>query len=133
MSNSSLDTSQSYIYEAPNETGSPERLLILAMLERAILDYVGNDKKEALEAEEWLFGEIDDIDPEPYTFTWVCRELELSPRSVAQMIREMPKRGSNRVAPWYFSKSNKGTPSSRPSEKNVVGSRNSSVSSFRMH
>ena len=131
MSLALLENTSEYLYEPANQTGSPERLLLLAILERAILDYVGNDSKEAVAAREWIFGsnepvlrpvpvgteviEIDaaqknndefenDEDTEPFSFVWVCRELDLNPKGVAEMIRLMPKRGSHRIAPWYFSR-----------------------------
>lgn len=94
----------SYLSEAPNETGSPERMLLLAILERAILDFVGNDVKEAECASEWLLSNEDFDNNEPFTFAWVCRELDLSPKMVSDTIKAMPKRGSNRIAPWYFAR-----------------------------
>ena len=96
--------SSNTLNDEPNFTGSPERMLLLAMLERAILDFVGNDRKEALAAEEWIFSDEDSPLAEPFSFAWVCKELDLSPSSVAQMIKAMPKRGSQRIAPWYFTR-----------------------------
>lgn len=105
----------------PNATGSPERRLILAILERAILDYVGNDAKEAEEAENWLFsdsgdcGNRDENDAEdvddslsevdlPFSFPWVCQQLDLDACGISEQIRAMPKRGKSRIAPWYLNK-----------------------------
>ena len=95
-------TNNSYLYEAPNQTGSPERMLLLAILERAILDYVGNDRREAEASQDWIFGEMEMGNSEPFSFHWVCRELDLSPVEVAKTIQQMPKRGTRRIAPWYF-------------------------------
>lgn len=89
--------------DAPNETGSPERRLLLAVVERAILDYVGNDKREAEMASDWIFDEEDDGETE-LSFAWIVRELDLNLFRVRSKIRKMPKRGSNRVAPWYTGK-----------------------------
>ena len=50
-----FDSDSTALFETPNLTGTPERRLLLAILERAILDYVGNDSKEVLEAGDWLF------------------------------------------------------------------------------
>jgi hypothetical protein len=90
------------VYDRPNEKGSPERNLLLGILERAILDYVGNDKQEAEEANEWLFSNEDNLSP--FTFNWVCDQIDLDSVRVRKMIKDMPKRGKNRVAPWYFQK-----------------------------
>lgn len=94
-----------------NETGSPERRLLLGILERAILDYVGNEPKEAREAGVWIFsgseggsddenrdGEKDNV----FSFAGICRQLDLDPTTIANIIRQMPKRGNKRIPPWYF-------------------------------
>lgn len=105
MSLVALQSSSSDTHDSPNPTGSPERMLLLAVLERAILDYVGNDHKEAQASQEWLFGDEGDLDNvEPFTFIWICGQLDLNAKNVADMIRAMPKRGSHRIAPWYFTK-----------------------------
>ena len=89
----------------PNMTGTPERRLLLAILERAILDFVGNEPKEIEEAERWLFGELDHPGPGQFSFYWVCEQLDLDPYRIANKIRAMPRRGNRKVAPWYFQKS----------------------------
>lgn len=91
-------------FDVPNETGTPERRLLLAVLERAILDFVGNDERELQEAEEWIFSELEDPSYDEFTFAWVCRELDLDYRKISAQIKEMPKRGASRIAPWYINK-----------------------------
>jgi hypothetical protein len=104
MKSGALEATNSFLFEPYNERGSPERLLLLAILERAILDFVGNDVKEMEQATEWIFGDSEELAASPFSFAWVCKELDLDSVRVAKMIKGMPKRGSNRVAPWYFSK-----------------------------
>ena len=102
-----MDTEAYNLYEAPNQTGTPERNLLMAVIERAILDLVGNEAKEAEQAADWLFGDLNG--EKPYTifsFPWVCEVLELDRFQIANKIRQMPKRGTRRVAPWYFNKDN---------------------------
>ena len=89
----------------PNMTGTPERRLLLAILERAILDFVGNEPKEIEEAERWIFGELDHPSAGQFSFLWVCEQLDLDPYKIANKVRAMPRRGSRKVAPWYFQKS----------------------------
>ena len=91
-------------FEAPNERGTPERNLLMAILERAILDYVGNDKKELECAREWLFEHGETAPYSEFSFPWLCHQLDLDPDKIGQMIWKMPKRGRKRVAPWYFDK-----------------------------
>jgi hypothetical protein len=99
-----IDDDAVALFDAPNMTGTPERRLLLAVLERAVLDYVGNDEREAGSAEEWLFSDLEDPRSGEFSFTWICRELDLDVKKIAQKISEMPKRGNRRVAPWYFLK-----------------------------
>jgi hypothetical protein len=89
----------------PNMTGTPERRLLLAILERAILDYVGNDQRELEQAEQWLFSPETLPAGDHFTFEWVCEQLDLDPQRIAAKIKAMPRRGTRKVAPWYFKNS----------------------------
>lgn len=92
------------LLNVPNHTGTPERRLILAVLERAILDFVGNDIRESSEAEQWLTeSHVDGTAPE-FSFEWVCQQLDLDLDSIRDVILRMPKRGKHRIAPWYFAR-----------------------------
>ncbi len=97
-----------------NSSYNGESALLTAILERAILDYVGNEEAEAQLASEWIFEGILLDDPEQvneeiftptaFSFKWICHHLGLNPFKVAKFIKSMPKRGKNRVAPWYTDK-----------------------------
>lgn len=92
-----------------SHSSTPERRLLAALLERAILDFVGNDTTEVLAAEEWIFDWLEsennmDAPLKDFSFRWVCHYLDLNPQKVAGFIKAMPKRGKQRVAPWYFAK-----------------------------
>lgn len=107
-----MDNSQSSNYfgtegddsSSPNQTGTPERRLLLAILERAILDFVGNDKREVEEAEEWLFGDLENPSLDKFSFAWICEQLDLDLSKISGKIRMMPRRGDKKIAPWYFMK-----------------------------
>lgn len=99
-----IDNDAYSMFDSPQTTGTPERRLLLAILERAILDFVGNEPNEVIEAEHWIFSEQDSQYLTAFSFNWVCQQLDLDPRHISQIIRAMPRRGSNRVAPWYFTK-----------------------------
>jgi len=100
-----VDREYYQIFGAPNMTGTPERRLLLAILERAVLDYVGNDQSELEHAEQWLFGDSGRSSCDFFSFSWVCEQLDLDSTSIAEKIRSMPRRGTRKVAPWYFMKS----------------------------
>ncbi|NMC62476.1 MAG: hypothetical protein GYA55_04840 [SAR324 cluster bacterium] len=103
--NATIENDEFGIFDHPNVTGTPERRLLLAILERALLDYVGNDEKEALEAEDWIFSETNPIHPyNPFSFFWICEQLDLNIKKTLRKIQKMPKRGTNRLAPWYLTK-----------------------------
>lgn len=109
-----IDNDAFNLFEIPNLTGTPERRLLLAILERAVLDLVGNDEKEAQEAEDWLFGELLSEETDiaqsrahhaaMFSFPWVCDQLDLDQARISTKIRNMPKRGKNRIAPWHLAK-----------------------------
>lgn len=102
-----IDPEANNLIDVPQLTGTPERRLLLAILERAILDYVGNDEQEVAAAESWLFDDLENLAHEPYddfTFPWVCQQLDLDMFEIAATIKRMPRRGKHRVAPWYFAR-----------------------------
>lgn len=106
-----IDLDESGIFSPPSTKGTPERNLLMAILERAILDFVGNDEKEVHAVKDWIFADDDDDGKEndyatesSFSFPWICQQLDLEPGTVAEVIRAMPKRGQRRVAPWYYKK-----------------------------
>lgn len=90
-------------FESSQTIGTPERRLLLAILERAILDYVGNDPEEVQASESWLFCKDSSISDQ-FTFPWICLYLDLDPVKTLKLIRQMPRRGKQRIAPWYFAR-----------------------------
>ena len=100
-----VDPECSEMNDYPQLTGTPERRLLLAILERAILDFVGNDKVEVIAAESWIFDTEATI-ADRFSFPWICHELDLEPGRISNIIRSMPRRGTSRVAPWYMMRNN---------------------------
>lgn len=78
----------------------PERNLLVAMLERAIFDYVGNHPGERSEAEKWLFGE-DDMGRVEFSFPWVCCQLNLNHAEILQRIQGMQPRQYLKTQQWW--------------------------------
>ncbi len=99
-----IDDDAVALFDFPNQTGTPERRLLTAILERAILDFVGNDEREVDDAQEWIFSDLENPNAGEFSFPWLCRELDLDVKFIADKIKSMPKRGTHRIAPWYFSK-----------------------------
>ncbi|MCB9029560.1 MAG: hypothetical protein H6619_00780 [Deltaproteobacteria bacterium] len=97
-----IDTDAYHLFDVPNRTGSPERNLCLAILERAMLDFTGNDKEQSVAAKEWIFGDLSNPQYEPFSFPWVCLQLDLDLWKTVSLVKSLPKRGESRVAPWYM-------------------------------
>lgn len=120
MNQLAIDTDTNGIFDGPNHTGTPERRLLLAILERALLDYVGNDRKEYEESKAWIFEICDQNICEDFSFPWVCQQLDLDTDDIRHKISQMPRRGTSRIAPWYITKNYK-TTSPMPSNKTDKG------------
>lgn len=109
MNYPAIDDEGVNIFDRPNMTGTPERRLLLAILERALLDYVGNDQREYEEANEWIFGDIPSETSVEFSFSWVCGQLDLEVSDIRSKIKLMPRRGASRIAPWYLTKGYRNT------------------------
>ena len=78
----------------------PERNLLVAMLERALLDYFGNQEIERSEADDWLFDERADENDE-FSFPWICAHLELDPERVRNRLLVMRPTGQISAGHWW--------------------------------
>lgn len=105
-----VDDDTTGLFDGPNLTGTPERRLLLAILERAILDYVGNEEREVEAAKQWIFGDLDEHEATEFSFPWLVKELDLDLDMVVNKIRSMPRRGNQRIAPWYFERQQRNRP-----------------------
>jgi len=77
----------------------------MSVLERAILDYTGNDPELSGDARSWLFdNNIEEQETEEFSFPWLCQQLDLNVAKVLTKIKLMPRRGNSHVAPWYMPK-----------------------------
>lgn len=67
----------------------PERELLVATLDRAVLDYYGTNSEISSEASEWIFSdEIADED-EIFSFRWICDHLSIEPNEVRERINNL--------------------------------------------
>ncbi len=70
---------------------TPERELLIAVLDRAVLDYCGREGELHEKAKEWLFGkdEGDDL----FSFGSICHYLSIDPSALRNRINtlDIPK------------------------------------------
>lgn len=69
-----------YDRNADNLSGEfdfPERKLLIAVLKRAILDYLGPDQIEEVDARKWIYSAGADAHSPEFSFEWVCEQLSL--------------------------------------------------------
>ncbi len=84
---------------------TPERKLLVAMIERAVFDYFGNQASDKAEAAEWLFGDLSDDDA--FSFSWVCNQLDIDSEGVLTRLRRMrPRKGMSTQQWWALNCSN---------------------------
>ena len=77
----------------------PEKNLLVAMLERALLDYLGNQRVETEEAYEWMYSDADINDE--FSFNWICMHLDLCPSDVRENVQAMRRRGETGASRWW--------------------------------
>ncbi|MCC6219910.1 MAG: hypothetical protein IT291_01575 [Deltaproteobacteria bacterium] len=74
-----------------NHSSTPERNLLVAMVQRALLDYFGTCFLEKKNATEWLFAEQEPTETENqvFSFSWICDQLDLEQEQVLSQISKM--------------------------------------------
>jgi len=77
----------------------PERNLLVAMLERALLDFFGNQELEKQEAEDWLFDNSSADDE--FSFAWICDHLGLDQKLVLARLLVMRPTGQITAGHWW--------------------------------
>jgi hypothetical protein len=84
---------------------TPERELLIAVLDRAVLDFCGREGELHEKAKEWIFGEIDIESSESFSFSTICEHLGLDPSALRKRILclEIPKNVSQ-AHRWLRSK-----------------------------
>lgn len=80
---------------------TPERKLLVAMIERAILDYFGNQAVERSEAANWLFSGEAANEDDPFSFVWVCGQLDLNCGHIATQLKTMDPKVHRRPQQWW--------------------------------
>lgn len=63
---------------------TPERHLLVAVLRRALFDYVQGSNLEREAARDWLF---DEDDRAIFTYRWICTHLGMEPESILSRLR----------------------------------------------
>ena len=79
----------------------PERNLLLAILNRAVLDYLGNQAVERNAAKDWLFDE--DAAEESFSYYWVCQHLGINADYLREGIEDLKQSSKgSAVKRWYL-------------------------------
>ncbi len=66
---------------------TPERELLIAILDRAVLDYSGREGELHQKAKEWIFG-VQDLD-NLFSYNSICEHLGINPEALRQRIRNL--------------------------------------------
>lgn len=109
LGDSSVDPE--YALERP-----PEERLVLAVLERAVRDFIGGSAADASDAREWLYAAAASGEPEPYSFPWICEQLGLLPREVLTRLELALKQSKEGSLPFFLDKRFADSSKSRPSK-----------------
>lgn len=87
----------------------PERACLAAILERALLDACGscvtkNRQQELTEkARRWILDWGESDRDNPFTFPWICEQLDVCParvRACARRLMRAPKAPKHSAIPW---------------------------------
>lgn len=65
---------------------SPEKNLLIGVVERAILDLNSKDKRTKHNAIQWMFGSMETT---PMSFLWICLELDWNPIIIRAGVEKM--------------------------------------------
>jgi len=68
--------------DPPPEDFPPEKRLLIAMVQRALVDYIAPEQGKAhlqYDAGAWLFAPISHTTPRPFSLYWVCEILSSDP------------------------------------------------------
>ena len=76
------------VSESPREREiTPERELLIAVLDRAVLDYCGREGELHERAKEWIFGiqEEDNL----FSFDSICHYLSINPSALRKRVKSL--------------------------------------------
>jgi len=80
------------------QTTLAEKKLLIAVLKRAVLDYLGGSRSESVDARSWIFsGGRNGRVPE-FSFAWVCEQLCFDLERTRDQIKELEEYSDNSKA-----------------------------------
>lgn len=80
-------STDSNVWNDSERKETPEKTLLLAMLDRAIRDAINSfERFNQREAMKWINNRRYLIKKEPFSFEWVCDQLDIDPRTVRKQI-----------------------------------------------
>ena len=88
----------------------PEERLLLAVLERAIRDYIGGSAEDKADATEWLYTPVPLMQAdgsrylEPFSFPWLCQFLELDRNEMLEKLEAAVRQSRDGSLPFFLDK-----------------------------
>ena len=77
----------------------PERMLLAAILRRALFDYFSESPNQKAEATEWLFDANDRFGA--FSFRWVCQHLDLDASRVRECVSRLTRARGLTTQQWW--------------------------------
>lgn len=71
----------------------------MAMIQRAIFDYMGDRDIDRESAAQWLFDSSESVDA--FSFNWVCAHLDLEPAVITTRVKQMTRRDGMHSQKWW--------------------------------
>ena len=92
----------SEISSSPDDRLTPEKRLLLAVLEQAIRDVLDHDKPHGKQAERWFFEDWNTEHSLPFSLSWICRHLDIDMTQTQKKVREFIEHGIPAGMAWAF-------------------------------
>ena len=90
------------LFSPPDDKLTPEKRLLLAVLEQAIRDVLDRDKPYGKQAARWFFEDWGGDYNLPFSLSWICRHLDVDMHLVQQRVQEFIEQGIPREMAWAF-------------------------------
>ena len=101
---SGISIIDSDVYSGLDNCSSPEKRLLLAVLEQGIRDFLDKGKPHSNQAKWWLFDDKDADFHNPFTCAWICKELDIDINLLRERVLFFSENGVPQEIVWIFKK-----------------------------